>query len=82
MRLPLLLLVGILSFCGCAPKAPKLTFCIVDGEVPACYCVGPDGRQFDLTMMECDKFIAQPPSDAQKLRQYVLDLEKRVANCR
>lgn len=84
MRSALLLPLGILSLAlvSCGPKAPKMTFCIVDGTVPACYCVAPDGKQYDLTILECDKFIAQPPADAQKLRQYVLDLERKVASCR
>ena len=80
------LLLGISSFfaIGCGPNRPPLTFCLIraNKEVPDVRCQDPEGKQFTLTLKQADKFIAQPPRDAERLRNYVLDLEKDLANCR
>lgn len=81
MRSAILLLLGTLSFLGCGSRAPKLTFCVIDGKNIKVYCQDPEGKQFDLSIEQAHKFIAQPPADAQKLRDYVIGLERQVANC-
>jgi|688.fasta_scaffold08687_10 hypothetical protein len=87
MLLRSLLILGTSSLflLSCGPKAPKLTFCVVDsynGRTPSCLCRDADKNSFELTIEECDGFIAQPLADAQLLQQYVNDLERRVARCK
>jgi len=76
-----LLIAGILSFCGCGSHAPKVTWCFIDGDKEIVSCRDPEHKEFDLTIKEADKFIAQPLEDAQKVRNYVLELERRAAQC-
>lgn len=87
MRLLSLLIIGTSSviLLSCGPQAPKLTFCVVDsynGRTPSCLCRDPQKRSYELTIEECDGYIAQPLKDAQLLQQYVNDLERRVARCK
>lgn len=44
------------------------------------YCNGVSGPQ-DLTLRQAHKFVMQPLEDAQKLREYVLGLEEKLAHC-
>jgi hypothetical protein len=80
---PLMLLLSLGIISGCGSSRPALTFCEIRGKVspPYCRCEDASGKQFSLTIEACDKFIAQPPLDAEKLRLYVIDLEKKAASC-
>lgn len=81
MKYAAVLFVGFfLSACGA--KAPKLTFCVIDGKHSVLYCQRPDGTQYDVAIIDADKFIAQPLKDSESLRKYVLDLERAVAACK
>lgn len=80
VRLAILLLLGISSL-GCGPHAPRLTFCLIRGDRGDVRCQNPEGKKFTLTIKEANRFVAQPPDDAEKLRLYVIDLEKQVAHC-
>lgn len=44
------------------------------------YCDGISGAQ-ELTLRQAHKYIMQPLADAQKLREYVLGLEEKLAHC-
>lgn len=55
---------------------------IIDGGQPV-YCVDTaDDRQFDLTLKQADKHQTMPLKDFQKLQNYVIDLERKVEQCR
>jgi hypothetical protein len=88
MQSRLLVITGILSsllLVSCGPKAPRLTFCVVDapGDLePVCICRSPDKVTTTISIEDCHKYIAQPAEDAELLQDYVLALERRVANCR
>ena len=79
MKAFLTLLAVTLMLGGCGPKAPKLTFCVLDGENSVLICQAPDGHQYDVTIRDAHRFLCQPPQDAQKLRDYVISLER---NCK
>lgn len=76
-----LAILGII-ISGCGPKAPKLTFCIIDGRSAELFCTDPNGKDFVLTIPEAHKYVCESSADAEKLFNYVVELEKKVANCR
>ena len=83
-----LLLLGALfvlvttSCRGHLPEAPKIDFCAHSFESKGFVCIKPDETVYFLKYEEALNFIAQSPSDADKVNSYVLGLEKEVYLCR
>lgn len=77
MRLMLLLLLGI-SASSCIPPRPKLDFCVVDADVPNCHCSNGSDHKYDLSLKECDKFVALSPRDSEAAMAYIIQLEKAL----
>lgn len=80
-RLALYLSLGIgLSSCG--PHRPNLTFCLIRADDGLLYCADPKGNEFTLRIDEADKYVCLSSRDQETLLQYVVGLEKKVAQCR
>lgn len=56
---------------SCIHGGPKVTVCLVNSETQGCDCYNETTREsYSITLAQCDKYIALPPTDAQTLLQY------------
>ena len=79
-------LVCLSLFIGsCGPKAPPQTLCFIDLKDQVLHCEGTiDKRPFTVTLIDAEKknYLCEPLKEAQALRDYVISLERAVANCK
>jgi len=45
---------------------------------PVCHCSDGAGRKWDLTLDQCDKFVALSSSDEKAAMDYVVELERQI----
>jgi len=70
----------LMIFSACLPPRPHLTFCVVDSSISGCHCS--DGKiKTELSLSECDKYVALSPRDSELEMNYILDLEKSLVQC-
>lgn len=81
MRLTLFLMLGISSLSACGPNRPQMTICFYNDEQHVSKCKSPDGKRFDCDSKCMDKHFTTPERDAEKLMNYVVELEKQAAKC-
>lgn len=69
---------------SCGSKAPDLTFCVlrvVSGDPVELFCSHPKEGDTVIPIEGADRFVCQPRRDAELLRNYVINLEKKAARC-
>lgn len=71
----LALLSTALSSCG--PERPQVTVCAVVFAKDNCRCRDPKGKKFDITLKECNNFLALSPQDGNAIFNYMTDIEKQ-----
>lgn len=80
MRPMLFLMLGILSAsCVEMPNRPKIDhICIADASLPGGACSKGQGQKFTMTMAELNGHQCVSLEDAQKINNYVIDLQKTI----
>lgn len=75
------LILGIiaLSLLGCGPNRPPLTMCFFSSEARVMKCTDPEGKDYDCDVYCMDEFFGMPKKDAERLLDYVIELEKKAA---
>lgn len=77
--LPFLIAGVILSGCVDEVHRPSLDhICLVDKDIPGCSCSRGEGKEFKLSMEDCDGHKAVSLEDAKKIDIYIIDLQKKI----
>lgn len=74
----LCLSLGISFLSSCGPNRPALTFCFFSSQQVMMKCTDPKGKEYDCDTDCMDGFFGMPKQDAEKLLEYVTDLEKKA----
>lgn len=74
--LPIACLLLGTSLVSCGPNRPALNICFFSTEARAMKCTDPKGKDFECDLSCMNGYFGLSPRDAEKLLQYVTDLEK------
>lgn len=74
--LPLLFLLLGISLVSCGPNRPPLSICFFSSQDRVMKCSDPKGQAFEVTIENMNGYFGLNPRDAEKLLEYVTDLEK------
>lgn len=80
MKFSVLLIVYLalgISLVSCGPNRPALSICFFSYEARAMKCTDPKGKDFECDLQCMDGYFGLSARDAEKLLDYVTDLEKK-----
>lgn len=62
------------SACGRPPIRTHV--CLVWAPTQECLCQDPDGKQYELTLEACNKYVAFPPDDAERIAKRLIECQR------